>query len=168
MSPHLYLPACLPPPACCWRACQASALHAHANTVRSFWQPPTLATRVSCLPSAPTRFEYAVERMALRSRLGGEARLQQAICLGAPCLGASGRLFGFSSRAELSCPHAQRLVKSHNGSLRRTWSCLLCRATDLLQHAGHSFQPCTLAGNPTLPCRLPGAQPGGIRDLHAH
>jgi len=43
------------------------------------------------LPSptyTPTRFEYAVARMALRSRLGGEARLQQAICLGASCSSA--------------------------------------------------------------------------------
>ncbi|PRW45125.1 hypothetical protein C2E21_6403 [Chlorella sorokiniana] len=33
------------------------------------------------ITAALPKFEYAVERMALRSRLGGEARLQQAICL---------------------------------------------------------------------------------------
>lgn len=44
---------------------------------------PTNHRMLADPPRPWCRFEYAVERMALRSRLGGEARLQQAICLGA-------------------------------------------------------------------------------------
>lgn len=42
----------------------------------------TAASTISASPMHPLhRFEAAAEAMALRSRLGGEARLQQAICL---------------------------------------------------------------------------------------
>lgn len=46
----------------------------------------------------PRRFSEASELMALRSRLGGEARLQQAICLDS--LGRNGEAYEIYKRIE--------------------------------------------------------------------